>query len=94
LSCSLTKVALYNAPPFVALSYCWGDLKNKTRIIVNDLEVLVTVNLYAALRRLRAEGMGFVWVDFLCINQRDSEERSIQIGRMGMMYKQAKQVVV
>jgi hypothetical protein len=87
-------VALYKAPPFVALSYCWGDLKNKTHITVNDLEVFVTVNLHAALRRLRAEGIEFVWVDFLCINQRDSEERSIQIGRMGMMFKQAKQVVV
>ena len=87
-------MSLYNAPPFVALSYCWGGLKNKTRITVNDLEVFVTVSLHAALRRLRAEGIEFVWVDFLCINQRDSEERSIQIGRMGMMFKLAKQVVV
>jgi hypothetical protein len=27
--------------------------------------------------------MEFVWVDYLCINQQDSEERSIQARRMG-----------
>jgi len=78
----------------VALSYCWGDLKDKIDITVNDLEVFVTANLHAALRRLRAERIEFVWVDFLCINQQDTEERSIQIGRMGTIFRKAKQVAV
>jgi Heterokaryon incompatibility protein (HET) len=94
LSCSLNQVSLLKAPPFVALSYCWGDLNEKIRMMVNDLEVFVTVNLYAALRRLRAERIECVWVDFLCINQENSEERSLQIRRMGTIYNEAKQVAV
>ena len=87
-------MALFRAPPFVALSYCWGDLADTICITVNDLEVLVTVNLHAALRQLRAVGVKFVWVDALCINQQDREERSIQIRRMSVIYKKAKQVTV
>jgi hypothetical protein len=94
LSCSLNQVALFQAPPFVALSYCWGDLKDKIRITVNNRKVFVTINLHAALRRLRAERIEYVWVDFLCINQQDSEERSIQVRRMGTIYRHAKQVAV
>lgn len=78
----------------MALSYCWGNQNDKIRITVNDLEVFVTVNLYAALKRLRAERMECVWVDFLCINQQDSEEKSIQITRMGTIFNQAKRVAV
>jgi hypothetical protein len=33
-------------------------------------------------------------VDAICINQEDKEERSIQIGRMAAIYKQAKEVVI
>lgn len=94
MSCSLIRVALPQAQPFVALSYCWGDLNDKIRITVNDHGVFVTVNLYAALRRLRAEKIKFVWVDFLCINQQDCEERSIQIRKMSTIFKKAKQVAV
>ena len=61
---------------------------------MNDWKISVTVNLHAALRQLRAEKIKWVWVDFLCINQQDSEERSIQIGRMSTIYKRAEQVVV
>lgn len=61
---------------------------------MNDCEVFVTSNLHAALRRLRAERMECVWVDFLCINQQDSEERSIQVRRMNTIYNEAKQVAV
>jgi hypothetical protein len=94
LSCSLNQVSLFQAPSFVALSYCWGDLNDKIPIRVNDCKISVTVNLHAALRQLRAEKMKCVWVDFLCINQQDSEERSIQVGRIGTIYRRAEQVVV
>jgi hypothetical protein len=61
---------------------------------MNDFEVFVTVNLYAALIRLRSESIEFVWVDFLYINQQDYEERSIQIRKMGTIYKKVRQVAV
>jgi hypothetical protein len=61
---------------------------------MNGFEIPVTLNLHAALRRLRAQGTELVWVDFLCINQEDSEEKSIQIRRMGTIYRKAKKVAV
>jgi hypothetical protein len=94
LSCSLTHVALSKAPPFVALSYCWGDLHYQIPITVNRVEVSITVNLYTALKRLRLERIEFVWVDSLCINQDDSEERSIQITKMRTIFSQAEKVAV
>jgi hypothetical protein len=94
ICCSLKQVPLFDAPPYMALSYCWGESSNKLPITVNGRAVNVTSNLHAALTRLRSDGVEFIWVDALCINQDDKEERSIQIGRTGTIYKQAKQVVI
>jgi hypothetical protein len=35
-----------------------------------------------------------VWIDALCINQSDDEEKTEQVRRMGEVYAQAKQVIV
>jgi hypothetical protein len=87
-------VSLFDAPPFAALSYCWGALNDQVRITVNGLGYQVTSNLHAALTRLRKDGVERVWVDAICINQQDLEERSHQVKRMGAIYQEAYQVVV
>jgi hypothetical protein len=35
-----------------------------------------------------------VWVDAICINQRDKEEREDQVAKMGRIYEDALRVVV
>lgn len=85
---------LYDAPPYAALSYCWGEELNKLFVLVNQQEMAVNSNLHAALLRLRSRKVNCVWVDAVCINQDDMEERSIQIGRMAGIYRQAQEVVV
>lgn len=61
------------------------------------------MNLYAALRAVRtlrgratkvASG-GYVrlWVDALCINQSDNEERSHQVRQMRQIYSRSKEVL-
>ena len=87
-------MSLFQAPPFAALSYCWGNLSDKASITVNGQEVRVTVNLHSALKRLREERVQRIWVDALCINQQDDEERSYQVKRMDTIFQQANQVVV
>ena len=72
ISCSLEKVSLLNPGSYTALSYCWGDPDITVEVLVNGQSINVTVNLEAALRRLRAMGISRVWVDALCINQSDS----------------------
>jgi hypothetical protein len=83
---------------FVALSYTWGSPADKKEIVVNQKTVQVQANLEAALRVLRAKKpmrSGYrIWVDALCINQADLAERSREVRRMRMIYRQAADVVI
>jgi hypothetical protein len=52
-------------------------------------------NLASALRHLRyPDRIRILWVDALCINQLDVEERQNVVARMGHVYKQASRVIV
>ncbi|KAF9475909.1 HET-domain-containing protein [Pholiota conissans] len=67
----------------------------QSMIILDGQRVPVTANLEAALRYLRSpETPLFLWVDAICINQADPEEKQHQVGRMGRIYSQAKQTIV
>ncbi|KAF9874661.1 heterokaryon incompatibility protein [Colletotrichum karsti] len=76
-----------------ALSYAWGDQSVKVPIIMDGQVVLVGQNLEAALRALSSdpdyvEGLK-IWVDAICINQKDHVERNRQVKRMRMIYGKA-----
>lgn len=86
---------LGNAPDFEALSYVWGAAENPVEIICNTEVVSVTQNLSGALRRLRqADNTRRVWIDALCINQKDLDERAQQVSFMREIYSRAKRVVI
>ncbi|KAF8848429.1 heterokaryon incompatibility, partial [Acephala macrosclerotiorum] len=55
--------------------------------------VSVTRNLEAALRDLRRQGCQDIWVDALCINQHDNQEKGYQILRMRDLYQKAENTV-
>ncbi|TGO43539.1 hypothetical protein BOTNAR_2699g00010 [Botryotinia narcissicola] len=59
-------------------------------------DVQVTSNLFDALHRLRSDDgvTQNIWVDALCINQKDLEERSWQVQMMGRVYAAASRVIV
>lgn len=55
----------------------------------------VRQNLYDALVQMRDMGiLGPIWIDALCINQNDIEERNSQVGQMGLIHKAATRVIV
>jgi hypothetical protein len=88
-----TPVSLSNI--FKAMSYVWGDPKVLTPITVNGTMVCITVNLSAALRRLRLPTkMRRLWADALCINQEDLSEKQHQVGLMRDIYASAKGVAI
>ncbi|KAJ4992032.1 heterokaryon incompatibility protein [Stagonosporopsis vannaccii] len=93
--CELFNVLLSTAE-YQALSYVWGSRNVSRNIVVNDRTYPATVNLESALRHLRERyPVGIVlWVDALCINQNDTEERMHQVQLMGHIYKMCKKVVV
>ena len=94
IQCELRERALIDQPSYEALSYCWGPQTNLKPISLHGCAHRVTVNLEAALRHLRSEDVDRVlWVDALCINQQDLDEREKQVEKMYDIYKAATRVV-
>jgi hypothetical protein len=92
-------------PHYEALSYVWGNVDSRKAITIVDNKnwrsrehpkcLMVTANLHDALQGLRHEQIPrFMWIDAICINQLDIEERSSQVSRMGEIYSHADQVII
>ncbi|KAE8446737.1 hypothetical protein EG329_011642 [Mollisiaceae sp. DMI_Dod_QoI] len=80
---------------YAALSYTWGNPSRPCNIIVDGSDVTVTKNVYLALRDLRSQDQDQVlWVDALCINQDDVDERGQQVQQMTSIYSGAKLVII
>ena len=76
---------------FEALSYVWGAIDDNAIIIVDGNYVPVTKSLEAALRHLRFQDSSrTLWVDYVCINQNDVDERNSQVSKMGLIYELGK----
>jgi hypothetical protein len=81
---------------YEALSYAWGD-DTATRSIraVEGTHISVNANLYSALQHLRYQDRTrTLWIDALCIDQGDFDERSHQVRLMGDVYAKADRVVI
>ncbi|KAI8635167.1 heterokaryon incompatibility protein-domain-containing protein [Xylariaceae sp. FL1651] len=95
INCSIRHATLASTLEYTALSYTWGDPKIRKAISVDGQVLEVTVNLFDALRHLRdPQGTQTLWVDAVCINQGDLDERSKQVLRMRDIYTFAKTVEV
>ncbi|KAK6063960.1 heterokaryon incompatibility protein [Seiridium cupressi] len=77
---------------FAALSYCWGDPAREQPLYVDRHRTMITRNLYAALHQLWRLGVRKIWVDAICINQLDKEEKSAQVAMMDRIYSRANAV--
>jgi len=96
IECSL-QIALdcRTAPPYHALSYCWGTETCTKCIRCDGQELLVTKDLYSALHRIRAKrAEQLFWIDAICINQHDVLERNAQVSNMRAIYDNAESVLV
>jgi hypothetical protein len=96
LQCTLEVVTLENSEvDYKALSYNWGEKQSCFKIQLEGQPCFVTSNLYLALQHIRdpTEPRLF-FVDALCINQNDIEERGSQVQRMFDIYRRATQVVI
>ncbi|KAI0097518.1 heterokaryon incompatibility protein-domain-containing protein [Nemania sp. FL0031] len=79
-----------------ALSYVWGRRDQpKGKILVDQKDFTVLGNLHRALRGLRLpETARVIWVDAICINQADGQERAHQVSLMGQLYSEAKTTTI
>ena len=104
LSLHLQAYRLDEAPTYVALSYTWGRASNREgrsnsstySIVLDGESVEVQQNLHDAFRYLShlvREKHCWFWVDAVCINQRDFDERSGQATMMKDIYQRANTVL-
>jgi hypothetical protein len=95
INCELAHHLLHECPHFDALSYEWAAQPGSTSISCDAQITFVANNLYAALQSLRLPNkQRILWVDALCINQADNEEKSQQVGMMRGIYSSATTVMI
>jgi hypothetical protein len=95
IRCQLQWGFLVNQSSYKALSYAWGSPRATRPILLNEYQYPVTVNLESALRRLRRTNSDLtLWIDALCINQYNDDERTAQVSLMDEIYSNAEEVIV
>lgn len=93
LSCFLTVHDLAGAVDYNAISYAWGSRREMRDISVNGTQVAIGTNCYDALGQSRPYDPATpIWIDSICINQADPEEKSAQVAAMGLIFSKAKRV--
>ncbi|KAI0976770.1 heterokaryon incompatibility protein-domain-containing protein [Xylaria arbuscula] len=89
-SCNLIHFDLDDPPPYVALSYVWGDTTRSSSVLVNGTTFKATQSLADLLCHLVPQEKPLTaWVDALCIDQDNEEEKSVQVGQMAEVYRRA-----
>jgi hypothetical protein len=96
-SCHMETFPLDSTPDYYALSYCWGSPDRSESLMCNFSDLRVSRQLKKALYEL-AKNKDFqhewFWIDQICINQTDLDERSHQVNLMQDIYSRAKCTVV
>jgi hypothetical protein len=94
LTGKLEHVQLDERIKYEALSYTWGEKESINQLHIGDFSITIKSNLDQALQRLRSKtDIRRLWIDAVCINQRDEVEKAQQIGLMGQIYNFATQVL-
>ncbi|KAH8665926.1 heterokaryon incompatibility protein-domain-containing protein [Tricladium varicosporioides] len=98
IECELFQAWLYEdcaTIPYEALSYTWGGTEMTKYIKIEGKRFGITENLYWALWHLRSQDTDrILWIDAVCINQSNNEERGQHVRQMGNIYSQADRVII
>ncbi|OCT45078.1 hypothetical protein CLCR_05995 [Cladophialophora carrionii] len=99
------KLATYSSngycPSYEAISYTWGEALDEEEIIMGEeggqssRKLRIRKNLYDCLKRLRQTTTSrYLWVDAICIDQRNNNEKGAQVSIMGKIFSGAERVLV
>jgi hypothetical protein len=97
IRCRLFDAELSDAPPYAALSYAWGASHDRAAIVIEGHAFLIVESQLILLRSMRSRSEDLnpaIWLDALCIDQQNFEEKSAQVSIMGDIFAQAREVVV
>lgn len=98
LNCVIRKTEIGNGTieePYEALSYVWGNDIASDFVLCGKARITIGKNLSVALRQLRrVDRTRTLWIDAICINQKDVDEKEVQVGSMHQVYSNAQQVII
>lgn len=80
---------------YEAVSYTWDGQVPSCSIQCDGQKILVTANIKEAISALRlVDQPRRLWIDQVCINQEDIDEKSAQVSMMGEIFSKAQKVLV
>jgi hypothetical protein len=88
------------ATAYTAVSYTWGNGEPTQSVFINGQKFKVRVNLWSCLYYLgqaalsRSVPWTYLWVDAICIDQNNDNERNAQVRLMDQIYRNAMVVSV
>lgn len=93
---SLVHVSLDDAPKFEAISYVWGSIMQVEKLPTTHGGVIpITKSVFEAMPFLLDESItGFLWIDQVCINQDDPDEKGHQVALMSDVYRSAARTLI
>jgi hypothetical protein len=83
---------LKTAPNYIALSYTWGREPPTFPIRVNRKKLYIRPNLHAFLEGVAMRQ--YIWIDQICIDQSNPEERNHQVRMMAQIYKDCDSMII
>lgn len=97
IACHYVVGSLSNPPDYIAISYTWGDPTPTRTLLVEGKDLKLHHNCYYALWQVRQVYPGFCdshyfWIDALCIDQGNLQEKGLQVQEMGRIFNCATRV--
>lgn len=95
IRCELVEVKLESAPVYEAISYTWGAAGETEMIYIGDLVFSVSTTVSEVLYHLSSYNTERnLWIDSICINQTDNEEKGSQVSMMKRIYRRSSKVII
>ena len=91
MRCKLKHISLQDVPvePFLAVSYCWGSSKKRVPLFVDGQNVTIPQTAAIAIQKLSKGSSYPLWIDAVCIDQNNLQEKSQQVNMMKEVYSMA-----
>jgi hypothetical protein len=95
LQCHLRTVELANPGSFDATSYTWGNPNPQGLVRIDGRMMFIGSNAYKLLQdRALLRETRTIWIDCICINQIDIQEKNHQVPLMDQIYRRANRTIL
>lgn len=90
----LSTWSVDDVPSYSAISYTWGDPNSTTIVSMNGKRMRIRQNCEFVLLQALSHGeCRYIWIDAICIDQTNDEEKGDQVAMMGDIYWYAERVL-